>query len=264
MGYKQWLLLAILPSNALLALYNGNPSAPLLPEKGMWSSERGWIRVQAGYQFDYQYDRKLHLVGQGIAHLKKKVEKSDFKTQLGVLAFNFASRVELFSTLGTLSSTTKQQPLEHTKITYTSDPYFAWGVGGRALLAYWGDIQLGIDASYLSCTPPLSSIRINGKKIPKKNAQMDFSEWQIGMAVSYQLHWFVPYIGVDYSDFRARMHHLKSLKFLFPSDHATFKDSIPLGVYFGFGIAFEKALALNVEARFCNENAVSASADFRF
>src|SRR5579862_7597158 len=78
---RRILFLAMLPSNALLALYNGNPSAPLLPERGMWSSERGWLGVKAGYQFNDQYDRKLHLVGQGISHLKKKVEKSDFKTQ---------------------------------------------------------------------------------------------------------------------------------------------------------------------------------------
>ena len=93
---------------------------------------------------------------------------------------------------------------------------------------------------------------------------MDFREWQVGAGVSYRIKWFVPYLGVDYSDFRAKIEHLGALHFILPNNHLTLKDSYPMGLFLGFGLSPEKAVNVNVEARLINENAFSVSADFRF
>ena len=43
-----------------------------------------------------------------------------------------------------------------------------------------------------------------------------------------------------------------------------FKEVYPFGIFLGFGLSAEKGLNINFEVRFINENAVSASGDFKF
>ena len=168
------LSIALFPFGILSALYNGNPSFPMMPEKGMFISKNCFVGVKVGYEFDEVYDRKLHLVGQGLPHIHKSVNEAHLRTNLGVVTLNLRDRVELFTTLGTLSSSFKHHPVEEFKISYHSVNHFTWGGGGRVILAYWGDVQLSINASYLSCDSPLSSLKVNGSSYQKKERRWTF------------------------------------------------------------------------------------------
>ena len=261
--FPSLLSLLLLPLH-LVALYNGNPSLPMMPESGAFISKDYWIGVKAGYAFDYVYDRQLHMTGKTPDHSHRKVQKYNSVSNFGVVTLNFNDRVEAFGLLGSMSAELSQHLFENVKVSYDTQTHFAWGAGGRAILAYWGDLQFAINASYVRSDLPLSSLKVNGRSYAKKQAELDFQEWQVGIGASYRCRWFIPYLGVDYSDFRSRIEHLNTIKFLFPKKHVTFKETYPMGLFFGFGLSPARAFNVNVEARLINENAVSVSADFKF
>jgi hypothetical protein len=249
---------------SLSALYNGNPSFPMMPDDGAFISKEYWIGLKAGYEFDDVYDRHLHMAGKTPDHSQKKAQKYDSLSNFGVVTLNLNDRVEIFGLLGSMSAKLSQNLFEDTKVSYATQTDFAWGAGGRAILAYWGDLQLGLNASYVWSNLSLSSLKVNGRSFAKEHTQFEFREWQVGIGVSYRFRWFIPYLGVDYSDFRTRIEHLNSIKFLFPEKHITFKEAYAMGLFFGFGISPVKAFNVNVEARLINENALTVSADFKF
>jgi hypothetical protein len=246
-----------------LALYNGNPSFPMMPEEGLFIAKEDWFGIKMGYQFDDVYDRRLHMA-QCHAEQRKKIREYQSLSNLGVLTFNFNDRAEIFGTLGTLSFELSQRPFRDSKVSYHTGSHFAWGVGGRAILAYWGDLQVALNAAYLQSNLPLSSVEVNDKSYAKRHAKAEFREWQIGAGVSYRFSWFIPYLGVDFSDFRTKIEDLNSLKFLFHRNHVVFKEAHPFGGFLGFGLSAERGFDINFEARFLNENAVSVSGDFKF
>lgn len=246
------------------ALYNGNPSFPMMPEEGAFIAKDKWLGFKIGYQFDCVYDRKLHMEGHGHEDSRKKVRKYESLSNLGVFTLNFNQRVELFSAFGSLSCKISQAPYSGTEVDYHSATNFVWQVGGRAILAYWGDLQFAIDAAFESSSSPLSSLQVNSESYSKRSSEIGYDQWQIGVGISYRLHWFVPYLGVNYSDFRSRIEHLNSLEFLFPEKHVTFKESYTTGLFMGFGLVSNRAFNVNFEARLLNENAISVSADFKF
>lgn len=256
--HRMLLLFSLLPLSAV-ALYNDNSSASMMPETGIFIPKEMWFGVKAEYICDYIYDLKLrtkhdstHFIGyQSIGNY-------------GTVAVNFNDRAEIFGTFGSLSFDVAEHLSSHEKISYRVNSHFAWGVGGRVILAYWGDLQLGINAGYLKSDPNVSSVKLNGSSQPLTHCTADLTQWQIGVGISYQFDWFVPYGGIDYSKFRLRMNHLDVLKSLIPSKHIIFKGDQPFGLFIGFGISAHRAFSVNVEARFINENAVSASASMKF
>jgi hypothetical protein len=246
------------------ALYNGNPSFPMMPEQGTFISREDWFGAKAGYQFDDVYDRRLCLAHRRVEGQSKKVQEYDSLSNQGVLTFNFNDRVEIFGTCGVFSFGLSQHPFEDTTVKYRAGTHLAWGVGGRAILAYWGDLQIGVNAAYLQSNLPLSSVKVNHEPYSTGHAQAQFREWQVGAGISYRSSWFIPYLGVDYSDFRTKIEHLNSLEFLFKNNHMVFKEEYPFGIFLGLGISPYKRFNINFECRFLNENAVSASGDFKF
>ncbi len=250
-------------SSQAFALYNGDPSFPMMPEQSLLFSREEWFGIKVGYQFDGVYDRRLRVVHRHSADQRKRVQQYDSLSNQGVLTFNFNDRVELFGSAGVMSFNLTQRAFEDIKVTYDSETHLAWGIGGRAILAYWGDLQIGLNAAYLQSNLPLSSVKVN-RKYSNNQATAKFREWQVGAGLSYRFNWFIPYVGVDFSDFRMKIKPLKSLIYLFRSNRAVFKEVYPLGIFFGFGLSPDKVLNINFEARFINENAASASLDFKF
>ncbi|MBS0620343.1 MAG: hypothetical protein JSS61_02665 [Verrucomicrobia bacterium] len=262
-----WIFLLItllLPSIGALALYQGNPSFPLMPEQGLFIPSSSIASVKIGYVFDDVFDRKMRMVGQGNPGERSRVKDFGAMTQLGTVTLNLIQRIEAYAGLGVLNMHLSQRPFSEEKIAYRTDWQFAWEVGGRALIAYWGNLHLGISAAYLQSDPSVSSLKVDDSSYKTGRADLFFREWQVGMALSYHLNWFIPYTGLAYSDLRLKFHHLASLSSIFPSHHVTFEDRHPLSFVIGFGIAPKKFVDLNVEARFFGETALTASCDLAF
>jgi Chlamydia major outer membrane protein len=261
---RLYVLLLLLSQQTVFALYNGNPSSPMMPESGLFISKEEWFGVKVGYMCDYVFEQSLRVEGRQLKQRQKKSSPYHSLAQFGVMTANFNDRVEVFGSLGALSSEITQHLHSGTKIAYRTSNHFAWGVGGRAILAYWGNVQLGCNASYVGSNPNLSSLKVNSHSSSVKRAELDYNQWQVGIGASYRLRWFIPYVGFDYTNFRMRIENLSAIKFLISDQHITFKDTYPCGAFVGFGLSAHHAISMNVELRLINENAVTVSADFKF
>jgi hypothetical protein len=180
-----------------------------------------------------------------------------------MLTFNFSDRVEFFSGLGGMRSTLSQH-IDADRVHYRTDTQFAWSIGGRTLLAYWNNLQFGLEASYLHFFPSIQAISVNGASFAKDNAQLQYHEWQVGAGISYHFWWLFPYIGAKYSNVKAQFMHLQSLKFLFPKKEFTLDNEKQIGLVVGCGLSPERGFAINAEGRFIDETAFTVSADITF
>jgi hypothetical protein len=230
---KRFLLFLLFPF-ALFALYNGNPSFPMMPEIGIWIPKESPVGLKVGYEVDWSYDTNL-----------KAVNGYNSLTQFGVVTFNILDRVELFTDLGAFSASWYQGD----SVFYQSDTSWMWGVGGRAILAYWGDLQLSGGASYVDSSPSSVTVHSEGEKF-----SAHFNAWQIAGGLTYRFGWFYPYVGVDYLN----MTWDAGKKKLYLQMHD------PFGIYLGLGVGLERGWNFNLEARFINENAITFSTDIRF
>ncbi|MGE3533371.1 MAG: hypothetical protein AB7H48_00900 [Parachlamydiales bacterium] len=245
------------------ALYNGNPSFPMMPERGLFFKKDAWITIKAGYEWDDIFDRNL-TVHERRSHLKRKVKDYAAMGNFGSITLGCNDRAEVYGLFGTEEADIRYRPYSDVRLKFKTDQHFAWTVGGRAILAYWGDTQLGIDAKYFQFDPCIHSLKLNGKSISPEGAFYDYREWQVGLGVSQRIKLFIPYVGLKYSDVRAKFHHLKALSWIFPEKHFTMKNKHPIGIFLGAGLSFDRGLNINFEARFYDETAITASADVRF
>lgn len=245
------------------ALYNGNPSFPMMPEQGLFISKEGWVTVKAGYEWDDLFDRKL-TVKEHRPYLKRRVKEYETMGNFGVVTLGCNDRVEIYGTFGSVKADIHYHPYSEVRLKFETPHHFAWTVGGRAILAYWGDTQLGVDAKYFTFDPQISRLELNGRSINPEGAHYDYQEWQVGLGVSHRVKLFTPYIGLKYSNVRARFHHLKAISWVFPAQHLTMKNKFPIGLFLGCGFSLERALNINFEARVFDETAVTLSTDLRF
>ncbi len=255
--------LSAFSTNWVCALYNGNPSLPMMPERGLFFSKEAWITLKTGYEWDDLFDRKL-ILEEHRPHLKRQAKKYEAMGNFGVLTLGCNDRVELYGVLGSVKANLDYHPYSNDRLKIETDCHFAWMVGGRAILAYWGDVQLGVDAKFFQFNPEIDHLKRNGQSLDSKNASYNYQEWQVGFGVSYRIKFFAPYGGLKYSNVRAKFHHLEALGSVFPEGHFTMKNQYPIGIFLGCGFSPERAFNINFEARLFDETAVTLSGDLRY
>lgn len=244
----RFLLLFSLVLQSGWAMYNGNPSDTLMPETGIFF-QNGLVSFEAGYEYDATFARawKMQQSMEG-----GKVKTFTASDHLGVLTVNVADRAEIYSGLGTMQLQLKQK-FEGEVFHYDSNTAFAWTLGGRALIAYWDRLDLGLAASALHFSPSLED---HGGKV-------HYTEWQVGAGLSYQLRWLYPYLGLKYANARAKFYDLKRPTYL-PKGRFIIKTKKIPGLFLGCGFAPDRGLSLNVEARFIDETSLTAAANLKF
>ncbi len=245
------------------SLYNGNPDLPEMPEEGFFVPKESWLSLKFGYEGDLVFDRSLR-----IDHQKDITSRgiSSFESTMnsGSITVGFIDRVEIYGLLGGLKTKLSHTPVSHQHIHYDTGYHFESEVGIRAIVGYWGDTRLSVDAKYFFSSPHINSIHLNGSHVASSGAKIRDREWQIGIGVSHRISWFIPYIGVKYADLRMKFSHLKSLGFIFPKEQFTVKNNCPVGVFFGFGFSADRGIAVDIEARVLDETAVTAALIMRF
>lgn len=224
----------------------------MMPEQDL-IFKQPWASLKTGYEYDAVFSRSFKIES---PHEAQKIRKLTSHTQLGVLTLNLADRAELFGSLGSMASTLDTS-IHHQDVEYKSDTHFAWSIGGRVLFAYWGNLQFGLSASYLHFFP-----RVHAPPMLNPSYKdLDYTEWQVGAGISYHFGWLYPYIGTKYSQARAKYfharHHLDDPSLILKS------KKIP-GLVIGCGLAPERGIAFNVEGRFIDETALTASVDIKF
>lgn len=245
-----------------VALYNGNPSLPMMPENGFFIRPDVVIGAKIGYVGDYTYEMPLKIRAHGPSAKSTRCYRA--LANLGLLTFNLGDRAELFGTLGTQDSTLEGARVEGMPLSYVAPTSLSWGLGGRAIVAYWGDLQFAVSASYLKSLPSLSSFRVGGLLYSTHCIDANVRNWQLGLGTSYRFRLFVPYAGVSYTQFKTTLSRLRHLDLPIPLHSLSFKNRNPFGLFVGIGLGLKQGFDLNLETRLFSGYGVSASADVKF
>jgi hypothetical protein len=245
------------------SLYNGNPALPEMPEEGFFVPKESWFSFKFGYEGDVLFDRSLRVEGKK-SHISHHVNSFEYIMNSGSLTLGFSDRVEIYGLLGAMKTKMSQTPVSHEHVHYDTGYHFSGEMGIRAIVAYWGDTKLSVDAKYFMTNPHIDRIDLNGDRISSSGAKIHETEWQVGAGVSHRVSWFIPYAGFKYSNLRMKFCHLSSLESIIPRKKFVVKNNCPVGFFFGFGFSADRGIAINVEARVLDETAVTAALDIRF
>jgi len=247
-------------SPSLFALYNGNPSAPALIEEGFFFCKENWVSVKAGYQRDWEFDRDM----KSVSKFSGRMDEFSYIADQGVLTLNLINRLELYGSAGAARFTVTHIPMRGVRNEYETHNQFAWGIGIRGLIYYWGNLSLGADFKYGRAQPTLRWMTTNGVPVqPRPGSKLNFHEWQFGLGASYEVGIFFPYLVVKYSNATGRLKHLPT-GFLPGTRHFNMKNRRKFGMAFGCSLSNSSRFSATVEARLIDEQALTLAGEVKF
>lgn len=256
-------LSSLLICNIGFALYTGNPGSPGIPEAGLFLLKESWFRIKMGYEYDYVQNRNLKMVRKN-ARQVKKMPTAKVTSNFGTFTASINQRLDLYFQLGKMQTELVQRLYaQGPDISYKAHSHFAWGCGGRAVLVYWGNTQLGLAASYRALRPDLYAILVDQKSYLPQKTTLFCYEWQVSMGLYHRFSYFIPYIALQCADFQGKIRDLPLLP-IFPKGYFSFKSQHLFGFVLGCGLTNQHGFDCNFEARFFNEKAFTVSADVSF
>lgn len=256
------LICFILLSAPLCALYNGNPSFPDMPERGLWAPVDDWWGIKVGYEIDGTFSKRIKIKKRK-SSIKDLFDQYQSLKQFGVFTFNIIDRFEIYGLLGAMKIDMTQRPVRPVRVEYETDSQLIWGVGGRVVLVYWEEVIMGFNARYNASKLDLDRIVVNGVPQDPKGANMDYHEWQIGASFSREIENLIPYIGLAYASQHSYLCNLPNTPYFSFRDEKI-KNRNPFLVLLGLGMTSGRAVNFNLEARLVGEMALTGSADLRF
>lgn len=133
-----------------------------------------------------------------------------------------------------------------------------WGVGLSVPIYEWKNygIKLFADGKYRA----VNNIDYNSNSpsyggsytIPSPKFLVDWQEWQVAFGAAKKFKYFLPYLGIKYSDFRE-----------FSGD-MTNRSSNIVGIFVGCAITPIRAFSIDLQGRFIDETAFTAKATYKF
>lgn len=289
------------------------------------------ISVRLGFYGDYVFDRffktSLPEVNgkeqtENVAY-NKKMTKSEVFTNAGYLALNIWDRFDVFGTLGAtglhvdgpssafnlegnLSNATASNgvtpftQIDNSCVKLDGKHGFSWSVGVRGSLWECGCATLGGEAQYMGARPNINTLEVisntNPFIIQGDNLKAKYSEWQVGLGISYRINLLTPYMGIKWS--RANVDFDKAVvkqpttdvttdlpgglntpNWVKPSTGANeaiepmknvqltlnkIKSHKSFGFVVGSTLVDADKVSVTVEARFADERAIHVNSQFRF
>lgn len=280
-------ILTILTCGAAYALPVGNPGEASLFTNGLcWESTGccdpcdpcfSWCDAwsfRVGFYGDYVYNRHLEAEVGGVD--TGNLEDAELFTNAGYLALNFCDRFDIFTTLGATSFRTRQDTMVFTGVAgVESDLYFnsafSWSIGGRATLWQCDCFTLGIEGQYFRSNPELdhSVDYLTGAKTYFDDFDTTYSEWQVGLGVSYRIATscptlaFVPYVAVKYSKAHWTGDDDVTLPLL-GGVFDRFRSDKHWGWALGLSFTMCDLIGVTVEGRWADEKALYVNGQVRF
>lgn len=243
----------------------GNTSAPKIIEKGFIFPCQNWIDFRLGYEGDFVTDGRMRQTHQGSG----RVDTYKQWTNSGTFTLNMVDRFDIYGVFGA-SEMDANWRFENTlnssinRIKFETNRNFLWAVGSRAILYEWFNTSLGIGGRYSAANYHLDELKSNGVHFNPGNSRIHWREWQIDLDVSYTICLFTPYIGVKYSNVRAKLRDFPLAISADLTGSNTFKNQNTTGLVLGSAISNGNYFMFNLEARLIDEEAVTVSADLRF
>lgn len=151
-----------------------------------------------------------------------------------------------------------------------------WGVGVNALIYRWDNgLEVGAGASYRTAEMNFKDATIAGVEYERNSSTVtsvndgDMEEIQLALELAWKREYFAPYIGIKLSDIEVDAEFTTSG---LERKAANIDSNQNVGVFVGltitpkidvFGDKNER-IAINIEARFIDEEAVSIGASYKF
>lgn len=139
---------------------------------------------------------------------------------------------------------------------YDGKNALAYGFGMKGVYDLENDWLIGADVQYLRHRhdwSPKGYISGEGDKAT-------IQEWHVATSVGYRMGDFLPYLGVKYSDLRAKA----VWGGMEAGQYEKYKAADNIGVFVGTDYKLGESWKLNLEARFIDETAMSFGATYRF
>lgn len=261
---SKWIAFFLLmTSSYLLAAPIGNPSSPDIIEEGFVISPAAGASIRVGYEGNFVSDERLRQYREG----KGRVDTFQQDVNSGTLTLNILNRIDFYGVLGA-SRIQADWRFENnnveTRIETETNYRLAWAAGTNILLLTWGNTSLGAGGRYSFTKPSISWLTSNGAPVSNVNTDIKFKEWQGDLGFSHKIDIFMPYIGVKYTNAKAKIIDAQTPISNSGDSSNYMKRKYHVGVYLGCTISNAKLFMLNLEARLIDEEAVTIAGDIRF
>lgn len=254
-----FILLACIPR--VYGSYVGNPAFPKIPEEGLHMSKESYMSIKTGYIGDYVFDGKMKVNSSKLHH---EVDQFQTLTNSGFLSFSYEERIEAYARLGCVHAKISHLPLRDLRVHYRTRSQYLWCLGFESILFERRNTIISLNLNYSQSSPEIRTITANGAALASHHARIDYSEWQAGVGMAYTIDPLIPYVGIHYSDSRARFKKLQSLKSTLSTSAFTMRSENKAGIFLGCSITPNKTIVVNVEVRLIDEEALTISGLIRF
>ncbi len=255
---KYLLCFLIVCSGSVFSLPVGNPDSPVLLSRSLLISNESSINFRLGYEGSFVLNRRLKQEEGN----HSRVDTSKIMTNSAVITLNVFELIDLLGILG--SSELKftwedREAFRLNRMQLKTNAALVWSLGANMILYEWKKTSLGIGGRFLATDPSLKYLTVDGVSQSTQGGKVSYNEWQIDLGLSHKVRFFVPYIGVKYSNAHTRIRSNASGSF-----QKHFESRFPVGLFLGCSIIAAKSFFMNLEARVIDEEAFTISADLRF
>ena len=241
----------------LYAAPNGNPSYPSIIEEGFIIPDTSWINLRFGYQFYDSSDLVLEF-SDDLKEEGYQLRKIKALSNAGTFTINIKERLDLYTEIATYYL---EPEIKNGSTLYKakSKRDLLYRAGVKLALFEIKDFTLGVDVKY-SMFSALSSYLIeNGNPIDDGALKYKLKEWQIGVGLSQNISFLIPYIGIAYKDTQVRLKHVP----FFQSQTMDLNFQKKVGMFLGSSASVGQMFLANIELRLINERSFSIAFQIR-
>lgn len=234
----------------------GNIADPAVLSKGL-ITEEGEVGFIAGTEIDITFDRKF----------KNQAADTEFNFYGAKIGATIGDKALVYALLGA-GDASQEFSILGTTVKWETETDFIWGVGATAIVyeqeMEGNTLRIGIDGRYRRADLEIDKVVIGGTSYSLSDldtaVDYELNEWQVALALSYQISNFIPYVGVKYSDVDGEEKATLS--------GTVYKADVEaddnFGIFVGSSFVINDMASINVEGRFLDEEALTIGANIRF
>lgn len=261
---KKIFCLFVVVANMLFTLPSGNPSSPHIIEEGLFISPASWVNCRVGYEGNFVSNRRMKK-----SDINNPIDHFEMDMNAGFFTLNIQNRLDLYAIVGEARMQSYWRFIEtnqiFSRIEFETKYRLGWAGGARAVFFDWGKLSLGLQGRYLTSKPKILWMTKNGSPLEFDRAKCCFSEWQMDLGFAYHADLFFPYLGVKYSNAKAKISKISTTAIAEGDSHyLRMKSKRKVGMLIGCGISNGKYFLLNIESRILDEDAASVTGEFHF
>lgn len=229
----------------------------------------GEFSIRFGYFGDFVFDRNLKEKA-----TDERIDHTHISTNAALLVLNLWNRIDFYGIFGHGRFAMERfifDPdllAEGTKLETVGDNNFTWRIGFKGVLWQSECTYIGLDFQYFSFQPNIERVTFAEafSVYPDDTFRFTFKEWQFNLGIAHRINAFIPYIAVKWSHAEVIFDDddFPFIPFIGFINYRNLEGVKRLGYAIGVTFLDDEAISLNVEARFRDESALTATAQFRF